>query len=128
MTNQTIFAAETSKARLLFVVVPDGCERPYLFNDKRSPYISYFTNHETGRIYLPHEGYWRLLGDLKEVTEEQAASVVDEKIIGSNRIVYNHYLKGHYWTILATESLQSLARSLGIPEDKKTIVLVEFKK
>ena len=130
MTNQTQFSFETPKARLLFVVVPDDAAEFNIRDNKafmfrQNEFIAFHLDN------LPPVD-WQLLGtgDLNEVTEEQAASVVETffddftqetLFIGSD--------EGHIiFVYTSTEALKSLARSLGIPEDKKTIVLSDFKK
>ena len=61
--------------KAIIVELPERANPLKLFNDER-PYLSFFVSAETPRLYLP-PGNWRIIGMLSEVTEEQAAGMVE---------------------------------------------------
>lgn len=128
MTNQTQFHSETPKARLQILVVPDDVKDFRIHENK----IFMFRKNEFVAFHLDNlpPGDWQLLGtgDLNEVTEEQAASVVQQYTFNKWHNYENNMPFHEFCANSAVEALQSIARSLGIPEDKKTIVLFDLKK
>lgn len=128
--TKTIFPAETSKARLLFVVVPDDAKDFRIQHWNVSVFVCSQQDPEPDLWYELSPGDWQTLGDLNEVTEEQAARVVDTYFDEFERDTYFVGQDEGYMIFVYTaiHALKSLARSLSIPADKKTIVLADFKK
>jgi len=67
-------------------------------------------------ITLPH-GHWRYICTSKEVTEEQAAGIVEKARLRGN-IRYTDYSREYMWQETALESLNSLLASKGLDVNK----------
>lgn len=117
---------ETSKAKIIFVSVPNGARdfriatigSRLLFRQKETNFISDF-------IDLP-QGNWTILNVLDDVTDDEAEMVV-ESFIGAFKYFkcYNTIDNEKGFVLSATESLHSLATSLGV--QGKTIIIYELK-
>ena len=122
---------ETSKAKIIFSSVPNDAKdfriatigSRLLFRPKETNFISDF-------IELP-QGNWTILNVLDDVTEDEAEMVVEEyqgeddgQYIPS-MMGFKNYEIFPAFSLSATESLHSLATSLGV--EGKTIILYELK-
>lgn len=120
-----IISFEISKVKGLFVVVPEWAD--YRLDDSEVPNKFYIFKRDRNIHYgysetLP-QGNWQLLGLLNEVSEEQAAEVVDMALYSFFKD-YETDKKDEAW-VFARPSLYSLARSLNVPEN--SVVLMEKK-
>lgn len=108
---ENIYQASTEKANIIFI----------------DPAVLFRAKCLAIERILP-AGHWQELGPLSEITEEQAAGIMDDFEQESG-------LPGWFFNAItrdccdssALRSLKGAARSLGIPEDKMTIVLFEPK-
>lgn len=114
---------ETSKAKIIFKDLPSNANRFKVFNDEK-PYLSYFVGVETLREFLP-QGNWTILNVLDGVTEDEAEMVADDFLFMFTKEGFKSYLSYDIGLRTATESLHSLATSLGV--EGKTIILYELK-
>lgn len=125
---------ETNKAKILLVEVPMDIiaygVHHAMDGDKRSFRVASETdNYE---LCLLPQGNWTLLNTLDAVTEDEAERVVeeyqgedDDQYIPS-MMGFKNYEIFPAFSLSATESLHSLATSLGINEGK-WVVLYQFK-
>lgn len=125
----------TSKARILFVSVPEDAIRFSVENERWLNFtISVWDKAKqtdgTEKIMLP-DGDWTLLSLLKDADEEKAASVVDSISPFENRVCYRDYegspdewLDRSDYFDTALESLHSLANYLGC-EGNQAILIEE---
>lgn len=127
---------ETSKARVCFVNVPEDGNNFALQDVGKHNFLCFriagfsfgFPNY--GRpIKLP-PGDWQLLPRLSQVSEEQAAGIVERGLHPTDETpACLHYGDpDDYLCSDAISSLITLARSLNIPEDQDPVVLAEPKK
>lgn len=127
MIQNQITPFETSKVKGLFVVVPKDAESFDVFSVGYTAPLEFgcsLANGKTFTLTLPH-GNWQLIGLLNEVSEGQAAEVVEwfydfDGIKGW----YDYPDKRMLWNT-ATQSIHSLARSLNVPEN--SVILIEKK-
>jgi len=106
---QTVYQTQTTKAKVCFVVVPDG----YDFQMMKNGIFRYRIKGVSHFKQLPIRN-WQLIGPLSEVTEEQAAQLVDQ------------FEDVMYGDISPLTWLKNRTRSLGIPEGQNVVVLAEF--
>jgi len=155
---QTVYQTQTDKAKVCFVVVP-----PYLpdtlymdFSPLSDRWLlcyatlyecteDDFKNEINNEVEKLPEGEWRLIGPLSEVSEEQAARIVDYTNVSSpcpceycgyDIDCYRDYQEQtkEDWEKYPTadslrsalDSFRSLGRALGIPEGQNIVVLAEF--
>ena len=133
---------KTSKAELLFVVLPDTSkdivvDMGYIIFDalagKRKwlkfegisglPGLDYYDYHRGG-IKLP-QGNWQLIGKLSEVSEEVAKGLVDEHVSEwfTDKFYYKNYIEESKIFDNATASLTSIATHLGMDTNDNIYIL-----
>ena len=116
---------ETIKAKINFVSVPNDARdfriatigSRLLFRQKETNFISDF-------IDLP-QGNWTILNVLDDVTEDEAEMVADDFLFMFTKEGFKSYLSYDIGLRTATESILSLATSLGV--EGKTIILYQLK-
>lgn len=102
----------------VFFDVPEDARDFKIFNDEQ-PYLSYFKGVETPRQYLP-QGNYELIGLAKDVSESQAAEIVDGfiKYDGQSKPISGiHMFQGYSDgrdRFTGKQSLSSLIQSLGL--------------
>ena len=100
---------KTSKAELLFVVLPKGA-----YDVKISQLIGDRQKIRTRNESMPlPQGNWQLIGKLSEVSEEVAKGLVERCDCEGPCIDYKDYSK-HWSCDTAIESLTSIATHLGM--------------
>ena len=100
---------KTSKAELLFVVLPKGA-----YDVKISQLIGDRQKIRTRNESMPlPQGNWQLIGKLSEVSEEVAKGLVDD-IEFENTDYYMDYKIMKFGFIKAIPSLTSIATQLGM--------------
>lgn len=116
----------TTKAELLFVEVPNGRFAPKISPKNLS--LFYEDSKSDTVINLP-PGNWQIAGKLDEITEEQAAALVDSKT-ANNVIYHKHYTLYSEWPFLRDPkmSIRSLSQHLGFTPEQNVIVLFNPKK
>lgn len=108
-TTETTIAL--TEKHYLFKVPKDGT-RFVIFQDEK-PYLSYFINSETKRIYL--DGEYEILFEANTATDEDWKKVVESqriKIGEASGNAYKNYANSS-WFLTATESGHSLLESKG---------------
>lgn len=116
---------ETSKAKIIFVSVPNDAECFELAHSQTETRLHFQSEeHFLGfdSITLP-QGNWTILNVLDDVTEDDAAKLVGS--FGGWYARYGCYEVAFDLNCTAIESLQSLATSLGV--EGKTIILYQLK-
>lgn len=108
----------TSKARILFVSVPEDSAAHYVKDNVMYYSSDWRTNELNQGMGLP-DGQWQFLSLLKDADEEKAASVVDKWDSGK----YNDYSRHLARVDTALESIHSLANHLGCEGNQ--VILVE---
>lgn len=99
----------------LFVNLPEGA---HMISYGQYPNILYYTDQKYNDRYdhLP-SGRWEILGRSNELSEEQAAWIVEEtncyKKIGVIPYRFKSYINGFVGLAKAKESLSTLSQSLG---------------
>ena len=78
-----------------------------IFNDTQ-PYVSYFVDVKTFRLYLENNEKYEIIGLASQITEEQAKEIVSESCIPVANEGYVNYLLGsEYYFFTALESFHS---------------------
>ncbi len=75
--NQTNISLPSGE--YLFVKLPEGAKRVFPFCDRVNPYLSYFIGNSPRRESTP-QGKYIPLGFTDDITEEQAAGIVYNKV------------------------------------------------
>lgn len=120
----------TDKMTIGLVEVPDGANRFKVFNDD-NPYISFFLEMRTPRLYL-HPGSYIFLSTTKDLTEEVAKKFLSYTI-ESEKMHYRDYKhpafleRQLYWFDNWQESFSSLLKVNGLNPSKNYAIL-EIKK
>lgn len=119
--------AETEKARVIFVMVPNGSINFKMFLN------GVFRYRYSGRdryLQIPAYNKWQFLCLLNEATEERAAVIVDEGELTMSEDEYRffNYTQNRYNLYDQSDSLQSLAQSVGVDTNKNWAVCFELKK
>lgn len=122
----SVYTTSTSKANVCFVALPDDATIQYVSNVKPTNALVFKVGEHDRVRYLPSGHDWQLIAPLSEVTEEQAAQIVDRHYFYT-RSKYKDYLEIYGSHVNAIISLKSLARSLNPPEGQNVVVLAEFK-
>jgi len=109
----------------LFVEVPDDSER---FYKKQIPFVS------SGIGYYDSKGYqkyiplttinnWNIISTTKDITEEQAGSIVEYHATNQGQGYYDYILNNKNAFGKAKESLQSLIQANGLDVNKNFLIL-----
>ena len=106
----------------LFVEVPKGTHEFELGIGWAEPDIPFFISYELNGVEIETklpEGEWEIVNLLNEITEEQAATIVEKE----PKLGFKDYMDDEAFFLSAKNSLSSLATHLGFEKDANIIVL-----
>jgi len=74
-------------------------------------------------IKIPSTGNWKILGDSREVTEEQVKEIIP--FVGHPWCAYKDYTSNRNWFSTALESYNSMKVMLGLDHVKRYVVVIK---
>ena len=110
-------------ATILVVEVEKGGIREAHVDNEYYPSLIYFYGFTViyREIKLPR-GEWEYVNTLKDITEEQAAGIVEKSDFWNRYGVYLDYINKRWLCYTALESLRSLLKANGIEGDNHVIL------
>ena len=113
----------TNKGTFLFIEVPDDAENLRCHTNFNQ--VSYLIDFKAFEVKLP-KGKWARISTTKDITEEQAESIVEEYCDDEpipSMMGFRNYEIYPAFSLTAKESLQSLIQANGLHVNKNYLIL-----